>query len=92
MYNYCDLGWTKFIFRMSDASDSGSSLNSGDESLSDNDQDRTFKFFREFDKPLSVNPRQKIKNAGPSPSVFRGKNPEMALGDGPKNSRIRVHG
>ena len=45
MYNYCDLGWTKFIFRMSDASDSGSSLNSGDESLSDNDQDWAWNFF-----------------------------------------------
>ena len=31
-----------FEFRMSDASDSGSSLNSGDESLSDNDQDQLF--------------------------------------------------
>ena len=34
-----------FEFRMSDASDSGSSLNSGDESLSDNDQDRASNFF-----------------------------------------------
>lgn len=32
-----------FKFRMSDASDSGSSLNSGDESLSDNDQERAFR-------------------------------------------------
>ena len=31
---------------MSDASDSGSSLNSGDESLSDNDQDRGLGFLR----------------------------------------------
>ena len=38
-----------FEFRMSDASDSGSSLNSGDESLSDNDQERAFRFFRIYE-------------------------------------------
>ena len=37
-----------FEFRMSDASDSGSSLNSGDESLSDNDQDRVLGFLLGF--------------------------------------------